>query len=249
MRDELQMSLETSESQIALSHEWYLPLKATWEWIAALILFIATVPLMFLLAILVRMTSPGPAFYSQSRVGRNGRIFLMHKLRTMHHQCETKTGPIWSPPNDSRITRVGRFLRKTHLDELPQLLNILQGHMALIGPRPERPELCAVIQRTIPKFHERLRVRPGMTGLAQTQLPADLGMHTVHKKLAYDLFYVREVNPWLDMRIALSTLLYLCGVVLHMVGRRMVSPYGMAAERDHHANEEMSEEKFETPTT
>jgi lipopolysaccharide/colanic/teichoic acid biosynthesis glycosyltransferase len=138
-------------------------------------------------------------------------------------------------------------LRKTHLDELPQLLNVLQGHMALIGPRPERPELCAIIEKTIPRFSERLQVRPGMTGLAQTQLPADLGIHTVRKKLAYDLYYVREVNPWLDLRIALSTILYLIGVALHQLGRRMVSPYGAAAERDH--SEVMSEEKFESRAT
>ena len=173
----------------------------------------------------------------------------MHKLRTMKHDCETATGPIFSPPNDSRVTWVGRFLRKTHLDELPQLLNVLQGHMALIGPRPERPELCAVIQQTIPNFHERLQVRPGLTGLAQTQLPADLGIHTVHRKLAYDLYYVREVNPLLDLRIALSTFLYLCSVALHLLGRRMVSPYGAAAERDHDAGKVISEEKFETPAT
>src|SRR5450432_2764413 len=184
-------------------------------------LLVATAPLMAILAICIRVTSSGPAFYSQSRVGRNGRIFLMHKLRTMHHMCETSTGPIFSPPNDSRITAIGKFLRISHLDELPQLVNVLQGHMALIGPRPERPELCTLIEQSIPRFHERLQLRPGITGLAQTQLPADLGIHTVQKKLESHLYYVREVNPWLDLCIAISTFPFFSGVTL--IGRRSLS--------------------------
>lgn len=230
-------------------HAWYLPLKFILEWIAAFFLFVVAAPLIMLLAVLVRFTSRGPVFYSQSRLGRHGRAFLMYKLRTMRHRCEDQTGPIWSPPNDSRVTRIGRFLRTTHLDELPQLLNILQGHMSLIGPRPERPELAVQIERTLPRFRERLQLRPGLTGLAQTQLPADLGLHTVRKKLVYDLYYVREANPWLDLRIALSTMLYLFGVLFHSLGRRMVRPYGAAAERDDELNGLTSDEECESSTT
>lgn len=230
-------------------HAWYPPIKTAVEWIAALVLFILAVPLMGVLTSLVWLTSHGPAFYAQSRLGRDGRIFLMYKLRTMRHRCEDESGPIWSPPNDSRVTRVGRFLRRTHLDELPQLLNVLKGQMSLIGPRPERPELSAQIEQTIPRFRERLQLRPGLTGLAQTQLPADIGLHTVRRKLAYDLYYLREANPWLDLRIALSTALYLFGAMSHSLGRRLVSPYGSAAERDRDTGTLMSEEECQTPTT
>jgi hypothetical protein len=118
------------------------------------------------------------------------------------------------------------------LDELPQLINVLQGHMSLIGPRPERPELCAMIEQQIPQFRQRLQLRPGLTGLAQSQLPADVALYTVRRKLKHDLYYIREVSPWLDLRIALSTVLYLVGVVLHMLGRRLVNRYGAAAEYD-----------------
>ncbi|HVT88193.1 MAG TPA: sugar transferase [Tepidisphaeraceae bacterium] len=241
--------MDLQSSPVVPRFQWYLPLKAGVERAIALVLFVLVLPLLALLAALVKFTSPGPAFYSQSRVGRNHRIFLMHKLRTMRHCCEAETGPVWSMPNDNRITRVGRFLRKTHLDELPQLLNVLQGHMCLIGPRPERPEICKQIENTIPRFRERLQIHPGMTGLAQTQLPSDTGMHTVRRKLAYDLYYIREVNPWLDARIALSTLLYLCGVVFHSLGRRMVSPYGMAAENDDEMRDLTDSEESEIPVT
>jgi len=180
----------------------------------------------------VRLTSPGPAFYAQARVGRNGRIFQMYKLRSMRHQCEAQTGPIWSPRNDSRITPIGRVLRQTHLDELPQLVHVLQGNMSLIGPRPERPELCTLIEQKIPQFRQRLQLRPGLTGLAQSRLPGDVALHTVRRKLTHDLYYIREVSPWLDLRIALSTALYLMGVALHIVGQRLVNRYGAAAEYD-----------------
>lgn len=233
-------------NRVGPRHGWYIPVKTLVEWMAALVLLAATLPLMLILAALVRLTSPGPAFYAQSRVGRNGRIFLMYKLRTMRHRCEVETGPIWSPPNDSRVTSLGRILRKTHLDELPQFVNVIQGNMSLIGPRPERPELVASIEKSIPRFRERLALRPGMTGLAQCQLPSDLGLHTVSRKLAYDLYYVRAVNPWLDLRIVLGTAFYLLGAIAHALGRRMVSPYGQAAERDHEWEEMDDEEDCQT---
>ena len=241
-------TVEVSERRAARKgprRQWYLPFKSFIEWMTALILFVITVPLMAALGAIVRLTSPGPAFYSQARVGRNGRIFLMHKLRSMGHNCEAKTGPTWSAPNDARVTRFGRLLRKTHLDELPQLLNVLQGHMLLIGPRPERPELCALIEQTIPRFRERLLLLPGLTGLAQIQLPADRGLHTVSRKLAYDLYYIREVSPWLDLRIALSTVVYLCGAMFGSISELPRSHYSAADQNDI----ELIDDDSEMPTS
>jgi len=138
---------------------------------------------------------------------------------------------------------IGRLLRQTHLDELPQLIHVLQGHMSLIGPRPERPELCRMIEQEIPGFHRRLVLRPGLTGLAQSRLPADVALHTVRRKLTYDLYYIREVSPWLDLRIAISTALYLMGTAQHMVGRRLVKRWGASAEYNTETGELVTEEQ------
>jgi lipopolysaccharide/colanic/teichoic acid biosynthesis glycosyltransferase len=232
-------------------HRWYLPIKAVVEWIIALGMLIVAAPILGVLAGLVRLTSPGPAFHSQARAGRNGRIFQMYKLRSMRDQCEAQTGPIWARRNDSRITPIGRVLRQTHLDELPQLIHVLRGQMSLIGPRPERPELCALIEQQIPQFRQRLQLRPGLTGLAQSRLPADVAIHSVRRKLTHDLYYIREVGPWLDLRIALSTALLLLGMALHIVGRRLVHRYGTAAEYDTETGQLIAEgqpqEELEAP--
>jgi lipopolysaccharide/colanic/teichoic acid biosynthesis glycosyltransferase len=179
----------------------YAGCKAALDFTAALALFVLSAPLLLVLALLVRLTSRGPAFYTQIRVGRHGRPFKIYKLRTMTHACERQTGPRWSPPGDSRVTPFGRFLRKTHLDELPQLLNVLKGDMSLVGPRPERPEFFPALEQEIPRYRERLQVRPGVTGLAQVQLPPDTDLDSVRRKLAYDLYYIRHLGPWLDLRI------------------------------------------------
>jgi lipopolysaccharide/colanic/teichoic acid biosynthesis glycosyltransferase len=163
-------------------------------------------------ALLVRLTSPGPAFYRQTRVGIRGRQFTICKLRTMVHDCERDSGPTWSKLGDPRITPVGRFLRRTHLDELPQLWNVLRGDMSLIGPRPERPEFVAVLAKRLPHYPLRHAVRPGLTGLAQVQLPPDTDISSVRRKLACDLYYVRKRGIWLDVRILAATGFYLAGV-------------------------------------
>ena len=192
--------------------DWYLPLKAAWEFLFALVLLVVTAPLLLLAMALVKLTSPGPVFYYQTRVGRGGRPFILYKLRSMIHQCESRTGPCWARPGDARITRIGRWLRRLHLDELPQLWNVLKGDMSLIGPRPERPEFVPMLHRAIPLYHGRLQVRPGLTGLAQVQLPPDSDLASVRRKLAYDVYYVQHVNWWLDVRILLATILHLAGV-------------------------------------
>lgn len=178
---------------------WYLPIKAVVEYVAALILFVLTAPFVLLGVILIKLTSPGPAFYLQTRLGKDRKCFRMIKLRTMIHNAEANTGPIWAQQCDPRITRIGRILRKTHIDEFPQLLNVLMGEMSLIGPRPERPEIASTLSCELERYEERLRVRPGISGLAQLRLPPDTDFESVRKKLAYDLYYVKCVNPWLDL--------------------------------------------------
>src|SRR5262249_23637448 len=120
--------------------QWYLPCKSAISFLFAMTLLLLSAPAIVLSALLVKLTSAGPAFYSQTGMGKNGRPYLIHKLRTMYHNCETRSGPCWSTPGDPRITPLGRFLRRTHLDELPQLWNVVRGDMCLVGPRPERPE-------------------------------------------------------------------------------------------------------------
>jgi lipopolysaccharide/colanic/teichoic acid biosynthesis glycosyltransferase len=188
-------------------------------------------PVIALTALLVRVTSRGPAFYTQTRVGRNGRLFTIFKIRTMIHECESLTGPRWSMPGDPRITPIGHFLRRTHLDELPQLLNVLRGEMSLIGPRPERPEFTAKLERALPAYPERLRVRPGVTGLAQVHLPGDTSLASVRIKLAHDLYYIQQLNPGLDMRIMVCTLLRVLGVSFESIRRLSGLPSEAAVER------------------
>jgi lipopolysaccharide/colanic/teichoic acid biosynthesis glycosyltransferase len=207
-------------------HRWYLPLKFAGDFLCALLLFILCLPVLLLAAVLVKLTSRGPAIYSQTRVGRHGKVFTIYKIRTMTHNCESLTGAQWCKVGDNRVTAIGRFLRKTHIDELPQLWNVLKGDMSLVGPRPERPEFTPQLEQVIPHYSDRLMVRPGVTGLAQVQLPADTDLQSVRRKLAYDLFYVRSLNPWLDLRLVVCTALHLLGIpfrvfpVLYVVPRR-----------------------------
>ncbi|HEY7314575.1 MAG TPA: sugar transferase [Gemmataceae bacterium] len=190
---------------------WYIPCKVVLEFLAAACLLVLTAPVVLLSALLIKLTSRGPAIYVQTRLGRYGRHYRIYKLRTMTHNCESKSGPRWATVNDPRITRLGRFLRATHLDELPQLWNVLKGDMSLVGPRPERPEFVPALERAMPHYRQRLLVRPGVTGLAQIQLPADTDLESVRRKLAYDLFYVRQVGFWLDLRIIAGTAFKMIG--------------------------------------
>jgi len=202
-----------------LRYRWYPPCKEFADRLAALVLLVIALPVIVVTALLVKLTSRGPAFYTQTRVGRNGRAFTIYKLRTMIHQCESLTGPRWAVPGDPRVTRIGNLLRKTHLDELPQLINVLRGDMSLIGPRPERPEFVPELERSIPGYRQRLLVKPGVTGLAQVQLPADVDTDSVRRKLLYDLYYIRRLGPWFDLRLLLCTAFYAVGVSYQTLGR------------------------------
>src|SRR5436305_9317332 len=183
----------------------YMAVKSLWEFVFATFLLILTSPLILLIVTLVRLTSRGPGIYSQMRLGRLGRPYRIYKVRTMAHECEKGSGACWSTGHDPRVTRLGRFLRRTHLDELPQLWNVVKGDMSLVGPRPERPEFVPSLERAIPGYRDRLSVKPGVTGLAQVQLPADTDIASVRRKLGYDLYYVRRHGPWLDLRLIACT--------------------------------------------
>jgi lipopolysaccharide/colanic/teichoic acid biosynthesis glycosyltransferase len=169
----------------------------------ALSLLVLTAPTMLLAALLIRLTSRGPAIYSQTRVGADGREFSLYKLRTMIAGAEARTGPVMATAGDPRITRIGRLLRATHLDELPQLFNVLLGQMSLIGPRPERPHFVRIYRRQFPGYDFRLAVKPGISGLAQTCCRYST---TPALKLRFDLRYIYHYSLGLDAKIAVRTI-------------------------------------------
>jgi lipopolysaccharide/colanic/teichoic acid biosynthesis glycosyltransferase len=209
---------------------WYAACKTAADVAAAALLLVATAPLILLAVVLVKLTSKGPAFYSQTRLGRFGRPYLICKIRTMWHDAERLSGPQWCKKGDPRITPVGRILRLTHIDELPQLWNVLRGEMSLLGPRPERPEIARELNRVIPHYSGRLLLRPGLSGLAQVQLPPDTDLASVRLKLAYDLYYVQHVGPWLDLRLVLATGCYLLKVPFAVTRKLLAVPSGAAVE-------------------
>jgi lipopolysaccharide/colanic/teichoic acid biosynthesis glycosyltransferase len=200
------------EASALFTSDLYPALKRSADVVLALLVAVAAAPLMLAVCALVKLTSRGPVIYTQVRVGRGRRPFAIYKVRTMDHDCERFSGPLWSTENDPRVTPLGRFLRRTHLDEVPQLWNILKGEMSLVGPRPERPEFVRQLERALPRYGERLDVLPGVTGLAQVNLPPDTDHDSVRRKLVYDLAYVENLGPWLDLRILAATGLFLLGV-------------------------------------
>ena len=209
---------------------WYDPWKAGAELVAALLMLLLASPLILMAALLVKITSRGPAFYSQTRLGRDRRHYTIYKLRSMRHNCEKLSGPCWSTRGDARVTWVGSFLRRTHIDELPQLWNVLRGDMSLVGPRPERPEFLPRLEEAVPLYSSRLLVKPGVTGLAQVQLPADTDLESVRHKIAYDLYYVQHCNPWLDFRLVLATALHMLCISHELVARVLFLPRGEPVE-------------------
>jgi lipopolysaccharide/colanic/teichoic acid biosynthesis glycosyltransferase len=215
------------------------------DYLLAAVLLALGSPVLLVTALVVKLSSRGPVIYSQTRLGRGGRPFRIYKFRTMYHNCEQQSGPRWCMPGDPRVTPVGRFLRKTHLDELPQLWNVLRGEMSLVGPRPERPEFAGQLAKVVPLYAERLLVRPGVTGLAQVQLPADTDLASVRRKLAYDLYYVRQLGPWLDLRILLSTAFHVLGVSFAVSQRLVGVPSGPPVEGSYEVLAREAEPRFQ----
>jgi len=184
-----------------------LHLKRVYDMAVAVVGGIIALPLIALAAVLIKLTDPrSPVFYSQARVGRFGQVFMIRKLRTMRPDAEAGTGAVWSCDNDPRITFVGRFLRKVRIDELPQFWNVLIGEMSLVGPRPERPEIVEQLERQIPFYSEREYAQPGLTGWAQIHCPYGNTVEAARRKLEYDLFYIKNMSPSLDLQIMLRTL-------------------------------------------
>jgi Undecaprenyl-phosphate glucose phosphotransferase len=178
--------------------------KRTMDIALALLGLLIASPIMLIIAALVKLTSPGPIFYRQERCGLNGRTFQMLKFRSMCVDAEQQTGAVWTVKDDPRRTRFGSVLRRTNLDELPQLINVLKGDMSLVGPRPERPVFIQQFQRTIPNYMARHCVKAGITGWAQVH--GWRGNTSLRKRIQYDLYYITHWNPWLDLRILWMTI-------------------------------------------
>jgi lipopolysaccharide/colanic/teichoic acid biosynthesis glycosyltransferase len=177
----------------------------------AVVLLLFASPFILLGVILVRLSSPGPLFYTQRRLGRGGKLFTIYKFRTMYVDSERDGVARWCTASDPRVTRIGWWLRWTHVDELPQLINVLRGEMSLVGPRPERPEFLGQLEHALPYYRQRLSVRPGVTGLAQLNEPPDTDFSSVRRKLNYDLCYIKRASFWLDIRLIFGTVLMLVG--------------------------------------
>jgi lipopolysaccharide/colanic/teichoic acid biosynthesis glycosyltransferase len=188
--------------------DWYKPIfDLTFIIAAHIALFPVMLALWTLIPLAIWLEDRGPVFYTQRRVGKNGKVFKLYKFRSMVVNAESRSGPVWASEQDPRITRVGRFIRARALDELPQIINIVRGDISLVGPRPERPEFIGRFANDVPNFLTRLQVRPGLTGVAQifgryASKPRD--------KLRYDVLYINRVSPWLDVKLILLSAWVTC---------------------------------------
>lgn len=186
---------------------WEKAVKRLLDLVVSLVVLILTLPFLAAIALIIKLDSKGPIIYKQLRVGRNRKPFTMYKFRTMHLDAESETGPTWAKENDPRVTKVGYWLRKMRLDEIPQLLNVLKGVMSLVGPRPERPHFVDQFKVQIPLYTRRLRVRPGITGWAQVKWKYDSSLDDVKEKTKYDLFYVENISLKMDLKILIITII------------------------------------------
>lgn len=197
-------------SKMKMEDEFYLKkikyefFKRIFDIILSFIGGIITVPIIFVICIIVRIESKGFPIYCQKRLGKNGKVFTMYKIRSMYYEAEKISGPIWAIEDDKRITKVGKFIRKTRIDELPQLFNIILGDMSIVGPRPEREILHYEFEKIIPEFAIRLWIKPGLTGLAQVNGGYRL---TPEEKFHLDIKYIKYRNFFLDIKIILKTII------------------------------------------
>ncbi|MHC4266895.1 MAG: sugar transferase [Planctomycetota bacterium] len=191
---------------VSFLKEIYWQIRPMVDFSIALISLIIASPVFLVIGMIIKISSSGSVFYTQVRVGKNGQYFNIIKFRTMNTDAESKTGPVWASKADTRITGFGRFLRKTHMDELPQLINVLIGDMSVIGPRPERPHFIDMLNKEILGYKRRLSVKPGITGLAQCCHKYDETIRDVRRKLRYDVLYIEKMSLMLDLKILWRTL-------------------------------------------
>jgi exopolysaccharide biosynthesis polyprenyl glycosylphosphotransferase len=188
-----------------LMPEWERSVKRLIDLVVSLLILLIGLPIWIIVAAAIKLDSKGPVFYKQERVGKEGKVFTMFKFRSMVKDAEKHSGPQWAEKNDPRITRVGRIIRRLHFDEVPQFINVLDGDMSLVGPRPERPFFVRQLSEQIPLYSRRLKVRPGITGWAQVKHKYDETLEDVKAKLQYDLFYIENISIRMDMKILLNT--------------------------------------------
>lgn len=181
-------------------------IKRIFDLILASIGLVVAAPLMLVTALLIKLDSRGPVLFNQTRVGENGRLFEIHKFRSMQVDAEKETGPVWAETNDARVTRVGAVMRKLRIDELPQLINVIMGDMSFAGPRPERPFFVEKLKESIPYYEVRHTVKPGVTGWAQIKYPYGASVQDALEKLQYDIYYIKNMSPLLDFIIFFMTL-------------------------------------------
>ncbi|MDR3234801.1 MAG: sugar transferase [Planctomycetaceae bacterium] len=171
----------------------------------SVLLVIPALPIMLAAVIIVKLTSKGPGIYKQVRSGINGKVFTIYKIRSMRANAEAATGAVWCARKDNRITAVGKIIRTMHIDELPQLFNVIRGDMSLVGPRPERPEFVSELEKRIDVYAYRLNVKPGITGLAQLNQASDVDLNDVRRKLVYDFEYIEHASPIMDLMLIFCT--------------------------------------------
>jgi len=180
--------------------------KRAMDLVFSIIGLILTVPIYLIFSLLIRLDSPGPVLYRQERIGENGKRFSLLKFRSMRLDAEADLGPVWAQDDDARITRIGKFLRRTRIDELPQLFNVLKGEMSFVGPRPERPWFVEQLEKEIPYYMLRFSVKPGITGWAQIKYRYGASVKDAFEKLQYELYYIKNLSFSLDLAIIFSTI-------------------------------------------
>jgi len=188
-----------------LMPEWEKKAKRLLDILVSFLILFISAPATIFTAIAIKFDSKGPILFKQERAGKNGKVFDVYKFRSMMHDAEKFSGPVWSTKGDPRITRVGRFIRKVRIDEIPQMINVLKGEMSLVGPRPERPYFVEKLTEEIPLYKRRLKVRPGVTGWAQVKHKYDESVEDVKTKLNFDLFYIENMSLRMDLKILFRT--------------------------------------------
>ena len=190
---------------------WERKTKRLIDVVVSLIFLLTLVPLFLLVSLLIKLTSSGAVFYQQERVGKDGKDFIIYKFRSMYEDAEKHTGPVWAAKIDPRVTPFGRFLRKSRIDEFPQVLNVLSGDMSLVGPRPERPFFVDKLKQAVPLYARRLKIKPGITGWAQVKGDYDTSIEAVKHKLEFDLYYLENMSLRMDLKIMLATVVTMIG--------------------------------------